>query len=94
MGSKQTVIVTGASQGIGAGIVQAFLDRSYNVVATSRNASKAGFVNTIAVLLEHGADPSDRDDNGLTPLDWVERATPSVDREAVRRLLRRPRVLH
>ena len=43
MGSKQkTVIVTGASQGIGAGVVQAFLDRGYNVVANSRNISKAG----------------------------------------------------
>jgi NAD(P)-dependent dehydrogenase (short-subunit alcohol dehydrogenase family) len=40
---QQTVIVTGASQGIGAAIVQAFLDRGYNVVATSRSVSKAGF---------------------------------------------------
>jgi NAD(P)-dependent dehydrogenase (short-subunit alcohol dehydrogenase family) len=37
MGNKQkTVIVTGASQGIGAGIVQSFLERGYNVVANSR----------------------------------------------------------
>jgi NAD(P)-dependent dehydrogenase (short-subunit alcohol dehydrogenase family) len=43
MASKKTVIVTGASQGIGAAIVQAFLDRGYNVVATSRSVSKAGF---------------------------------------------------
>jgi NAD(P)-dependent dehydrogenase (short-subunit alcohol dehydrogenase family) len=43
MASKKTVIVTGASQGIGAAAVQAFLDRSYNVVATSRRISKAGF---------------------------------------------------
>jgi NAD(P)-dependent dehydrogenase (short-subunit alcohol dehydrogenase family) len=40
--SKQkTVIVTGASQGIGAGAVQSFLDRGYNVVANSRNITKA-----------------------------------------------------
>lgn len=38
---QQTVIVTGASQGIGAGVVQAFLDRGYNVVANSRNIIKA-----------------------------------------------------
>ena len=50
-------------------------------------ASKAGFVKTIAVLLEHGADPTAPDDNGLTPLDWLERAAKSVDRDAVRRLL-------
>jgi NAD(P)-dependent dehydrogenase (short-subunit alcohol dehydrogenase family) len=43
MGSKQkTIIVTGASQGIGAGAVQAFLDRGYNVVANSRNLTKSG----------------------------------------------------
>jgi NAD(P)-dependent dehydrogenase (short-subunit alcohol dehydrogenase family) len=40
---KNTVIVTGASQGIGAAIVQLFLERGYDVVATSRNASRAGF---------------------------------------------------
>jgi NAD(P)-dependent dehydrogenase (short-subunit alcohol dehydrogenase family) len=34
---KKTVIVTGASQGIGAAVVEAFLDRGYNVVATSRS---------------------------------------------------------
>jgi NAD(P)-dependent dehydrogenase (short-subunit alcohol dehydrogenase family) len=39
---RKTVIVTGASQGIGAGVVQAFLDRGYNVVANSRNLSKSG----------------------------------------------------
>ena len=43
MAAPKTVIVTGASQGIGAAIVQAFLDRGYNVVATSRSLSKAGF---------------------------------------------------
>ncbi len=43
MEKKKTVIVTGASQGIGAAIVQAFLNRGYNVVATSRSVSKAGF---------------------------------------------------
>ena len=43
MTNKKTVIVTGASQGIGAAVVQTFLDRGYNVVATSRNISKAGF---------------------------------------------------
>src|SRR3989441_3087857 len=39
---QKTVIVTGASQGIGAGVVQAFLDRGYNVVANSRNITKSG----------------------------------------------------
>ncbi len=37
----KTVIVTGASQGIGAGIVKAFLARGYDVVGTARNATKS-----------------------------------------------------
>jgi NAD(P)-dependent dehydrogenase (short-subunit alcohol dehydrogenase family) len=39
---QKTVIVTGGSQGIGAGLVKAFLDRGYNVVANSRNITKSG----------------------------------------------------
>ena len=39
--SQKTVIVTGASQGIGAGLVDAFLERGYNVVANSRNITRA-----------------------------------------------------
>ncbi len=54
-------------------------------------AAKAGFVKTIALLLDHGADPTAKDDNGLTPLDWLARAPKSVDREALRGLLERPR---
>src|SRR5476649_591859 len=38
---SKTVIVTGGSQGIGAGIVKAFLDKGYNVVANSRNITKS-----------------------------------------------------
>src|SRR5262245_27766147 len=52
-------------------------------------AAKAGFVKTVALLLEHGADPSAVDDNGKTPLDWLARAARSVDRDRVRRLLAR-----
>ena len=38
----KTAIVTGGSQGIGAGVVKAFLDRGYNVVANSRNITLSG----------------------------------------------------
>lgn len=38
---QKTIIVTGASQGIGAGVVHAFLARGYNVVGTSRSVSKS-----------------------------------------------------
>jgi len=37
----RTVIVTGASQGIGAGIVQAFVERGFNVVANSRKMTQS-----------------------------------------------------
>ena len=39
--TAKTAIVTGASQGIGAGLVEAFLKRGYNVVANSRNITRA-----------------------------------------------------
>ncbi len=39
--ASRTVIVTGASQGIGAGVVQAFLARGYDVVGTARRAIKS-----------------------------------------------------
>jgi NAD(P)-dependent dehydrogenase (short-subunit alcohol dehydrogenase family) len=39
--TQKTAIVTGASQGIGAALVEAFLKRGYSVVANSRNISKA-----------------------------------------------------
>ena len=42
MASKETIIVTGASHGIGAGVVQAFIDRGYNVVANSRSITRTG----------------------------------------------------
>src|SRR5580698_7855560 len=56
MASKQkTVIVTGASQGIGAGVVQSFLDRGYNVVANSRDMTKSGtFVKSDHLALVDG----------------------------------------
>jgi len=50
-------------------------------------ATKAGFLRTIEVLIDHGADPDARDSHGRTPLDWLEQAAPSVSRAAVRNLL-------
>ena len=38
--SQQTAIITGASQGIGAGLVEAFLTRGYSIVANSRKITK------------------------------------------------------
>ena len=41
---QKTAIVTGASQGIGAGIVKAFAERGYNIVASSRKMSQSAEV--------------------------------------------------
>ena len=41
MSSKHTAIVTGASRGIGAALVEALLNAGYNVVATSRNVNQS-----------------------------------------------------
>jgi NAD(P)-dependent dehydrogenase (short-subunit alcohol dehydrogenase family) len=54
MAGNKTVIVTGASQGIGAAITQAFLDRGYNVVATARSVSRAGFAPSPQLALVDG----------------------------------------
>jgi NAD(P)-dependent dehydrogenase (short-subunit alcohol dehydrogenase family) len=54
MGNAKTVIVTGASQGIGAAIAHAFLDRGYNVVASSRSMTKSGFAPSSNLALVDG----------------------------------------
>jgi len=41
MPTKKTAIVTGASGGIGSGLVEAFLKEGYNVIATSLNAGQS-----------------------------------------------------
>ncbi|MGA7401989.1 MAG: SDR family oxidoreductase [Candidatus Sulfotelmatobacter sp.] len=52
MPDKKTAIVTGASQGIGAGLVEAFLNESYNVVATSRTVSQTLTASPNLVLVD------------------------------------------
>jgi NAD(P)-dependent dehydrogenase (short-subunit alcohol dehydrogenase family) len=48
--TAKTAIITGASRGIGAGLVEAFLKRGYCVVANSRNITKANPFATAANL--------------------------------------------
>jgi len=44
--TDKTIIITGASQGIGAGLANRFLERGYNVVATSRRVSQSAEIKT------------------------------------------------
>ena len=52
MPDHKTAIITGASRGIGAGLVGAFLKQGYNVVATSRNVSQQLTASTALVLID------------------------------------------
>jgi len=52
MSNKKTAIVTGASGGIGAGLVEGFLGEDYNVVATSREANRKLTNSDSLVLLD------------------------------------------
>jgi NAD(P)-dependent dehydrogenase (short-subunit alcohol dehydrogenase family) len=52
MPDQKTAIITGASRGIGAGLVEAFLKQGYNVVATSRNVSQQWTASTALVLID------------------------------------------
>jgi len=52
MSNTKTAIITGASQGIGAGLVEAFLNEGYNVAATSRNVSQTLTASPNLVLVD------------------------------------------
>jgi NAD(P)-dependent dehydrogenase (short-subunit alcohol dehydrogenase family) len=52
MPGKKTAIITGASGGIGAGLVEGFLEKGYNVVATSRGANRKLTASGSLVLLD------------------------------------------
>src|SRR5579862_7971064 len=51
---RKTMIVTGASQGIGAGVTKEFIKRGYNVVANSRKITESGFAPTDRLVLVDG----------------------------------------
>ena len=52
MSDKKTAIVTGAHQGIGAGLVEAFLKEGYNVVGTSLRVTESLTASPSLVLLD------------------------------------------
>src|SRR5260370_31494126 len=50
MSAEQKVaVITGASQGIGAALVKAYLDRNYRVVATARSVKPTSNADILAV---------------------------------------------
>jgi len=58
---QQTAIVTGASQGIGAGVVNRFVERGFNVVANSRRVTQSGAVaasSQVALVDGHIGEPA------------------------------------
>src|ERR1700757_3045217 len=60
-GLPKTAIVTGASQGIGAGIVKGFVDRGFNVVANSRKVTQSAEVaasHEVALVDGHIGEPA------------------------------------
>ncbi len=52
MSEKKTAIITGASHGIGAGLVAGFLSAGYNVVATALDATKSLTASPSLVLID------------------------------------------
>src|SRR4030095_11831473 len=60
-GAPKTAIVTGASQGIGAGIVKGFVERGFNVVANSRKITQSTEVvasSQVALVDGHIGEPA------------------------------------
>jgi NAD(P)-dependent dehydrogenase (short-subunit alcohol dehydrogenase family) len=60
-GAPKTAIVTGASQGIGAGIVKGFVERGFNVVANSRKVTQSTEVTAtdhVALVDGHIGEPA------------------------------------
>ena len=59
--AQKTAVVTGASQGIGAGIVKGFVERGFNVVANSRKVTQSIEVaasNHVALVDGHIGEPA------------------------------------
>lgn len=56
-GARKVAVITGASQGIGAGLVDAFLEQGYRVVATSRSIKPSDNPDILAIAGDIG-DPS------------------------------------
>jgi truncated hemoglobin YjbI len=81
-GHKENVALAQALLRCGADVTARYKGRS-----ALHCAAKAGFVQVAAALLKAGADVNALNERGQTPLDEVEDAGQSIDKEPVRRLL-------
>jgi NAD(P)-dependent dehydrogenase (short-subunit alcohol dehydrogenase family) len=71
-GPRKTAIVTGASQGIGAGAVNGFVERGFNVVATSRKVPQSAEVaasDHVALVDGHIGEPATAATGACLPVD-------------------------
>ena len=76
-----------------AALAQAMLKYGADIAARYKGrtalhcAAKAGFVNVVEALIKHGGDVNALNARGQTPLDEVEGASRSINRESVRHFL-------
>jgi NAD(P)-dependent dehydrogenase (short-subunit alcohol dehydrogenase family) len=70
LAKRKTMIVTGAGQGIGAGVTNAFIERGYNVVGNSLSITASTFATTDRLVAVPGdiGDPSIADEIALTAI--------------------------
>ena len=66
---RKVAVITGASQGIGAGLVRGFLDRGYRVVANSRSIEPAAGDDILAIAGDIGDPGVDHKNSEYEPGD-------------------------
>jgi len=81
-GHKENVALARALLRCGADLAAIYKGRT-----ALHYTAKAGFVNVVEALLERGVDVNAINARGQTPLDELEEAGKSIEREPVRRLL-------
>ena len=66
---RKVAVITGASQGIGAAVAEAYLSRGYRVVATSRSIAASDNPDVLAIQGDIGDPETARKIIGLAPAD-------------------------
>lgn len=81
-GHKENIALARAMLWYGADVTSRYKGRT-----ALHCAAKAGFIHVVEALIEHGGDVNALNERGQTPLDEIEEAGRSIDREPLRRLL-------